>query len=127
MKFHQDPQDGYQRISAYDADSVTVSGVRLRASFVLHTQRLQENVRLPRLDALRWRDLETLVDHDLQILILGTGTRQRFPASELFADIAARGIGLEVMDSPAACRTYNILAAEGRRVAAVVLLGDDSR
>jgi uncharacterized protein len=56
-----------------------------------------------------------------EIVILGTGASQRFPRPELSRALAASGVGVEVMDSRAACRTYNVLATEGRRVAAAIL------
>jgi len=59
----------------------------------------------------------------LEILILGTGARLRFPRPALTRAIHAAGIGLEVMDTHAACRTYNILLSEDRRVGAALLIG----
>jgi uncharacterized protein len=56
-----------------------------------------------------------------EIVLLGTGPRQRFPHPRLTAELARAGIGLEVMDLQAACRTYNILVAEERKVAAALL------
>jgi len=66
--------------------------------------------------------LETLVSLGPELLILGTGRRQRFPRAELLAPLAAAGIGWEIMDTGAACRTYNILMSEGRNVAAALLM-----
>jgi uncharacterized protein len=57
-----------------------------------------------------------------EVVLLGTGTRQRFPHPRLSASLAAARVGFEVMDTQAACRTYNILVAEGRRALAVLLL-----
>lgn len=57
-----------------------------------------------------------------ELLILGTGRRQRFPHAELLAPLVGAGIGWEVMDTGAACRTYNILMSEGRNVAAALLM-----
>lgn len=57
-----------------------------------------------------------------EILVLGTGDRIRFPDGALFAALAARGIGLEVMDTAAACRTYNVLVNEDRPVVAALIL-----
>jgi uncharacterized protein len=58
---------------------------------------------------------------DIEILLLGTGTRQRFPSPSLRRKLLERGIGLEVMDTGAACRTYNVLVTESRRVAAALI------
>lgn len=57
-----------------------------------------------------------------EILLLGTGRRIHFPDGALFAALAARGIGLEVMDTTAACRTYNVLVNEDRPVVAALIL-----
>jgi len=64
-----------------------------------------------------------LAELPLEILILGTGARLQFPHPSLTHRVASAGIGLEVMDTHAACRTYNILLAEDRRVGAALLLG----
>lgn len=66
-------------------------------------------------------DMQTLLQLGTEIILLGTGNRLRFPAGELMRPFAPAGIGLEIMDLQAACRTYNILAAEGRKVAAALL------
>ena len=55
------------------------------------------------------------------MLLLGTGARQRFPHPRLYRALTDAGIGVECMDTPAACRTYNILVAEDRRVVAAIL------
>lgn len=67
-------------------------------------------------------DFSTLVDETTEVLILGTGRANVFPPRELIFAMARRGIGLEVMDSKAAARTFNVLAAEGRPVAAVLYI-----
>ncbi|NOR52027.1 MAG: hypothetical protein GQ470_05350, partial [Gammaproteobacteria bacterium] len=59
---------------------------------------------------------------DIEILILGSGERLIFPESSLLASFMQKGIGVEVMDSRAACRTYNLLSGEGRKVAAAIIL-----
>jgi len=66
-------------------------------------------------------DMQKLLELGAEIVLLGTGNRQRFPAGPLMRSFAPAGIGLEVMDVQAACRTYNILATEGRKVAAALL------
>lgn len=124
MKLHLDSGDGLLRISAYDGTSVTVSEQRLTTTFALTPQNLFDALAPASLDALSWRELRTLHGAGIEILVLGTGARQRFPAQTFYAELAAERIGLEVMDNGAACRTYNILAAEGRRVAALILLGE---
>lgn len=60
-----------------------------------------------------------------EVVVLGTGLRQQFPDRALMARLLSQGIGLEVMDTGAACRTYNVLVSEDRRVVAALLLHDD--
>ena len=66
-------------------------------------------------------DMQKLLELGTEIILLGTGNKLRFPAGALMRPFAPAGIGLEIMDTQAACRTYNILAAEGRKVAAAIL------
>ena len=70
--------------------------------------------------ALEEADLERLLAHDPEVVILGTGSSNVFPPRELVFAMARRQVGLEVMDTAAAARTYNVLASEGRRVAALL-------
>ncbi|MDW8468046.1 MAG: Mth938-like domain-containing protein [Burkholderiales bacterium] len=72
--------------------------------------------------ALRAQDFDLVLAQAPEIVLLGTGPRQRFPHPSLTRALAAARIGLEVMDLAAACRTFNILAAEDRRVAAALLV-----
>ena len=68
-------------------------------------------------------DLDAVFALGPDLVVLGTGERQVFPPAALFAHAARRGIGLEVMDNAAACRTYNVLLHEGRNVAVALILG----
>ena len=67
-------------------------------------------------------DFESLLSYRADIVVLGTGSRQQFPHPRLTAPLMKAGVGLEVMDTPAACRTYNILLGEGRNVVAALFL-----
>ena len=67
-------------------------------------------------------DFEPLLANDPELVILGTGASNQFPPRELVFAFARRGIGLEVMDTAAAARTFNVLASEGRKLAAVLYL-----
>lgn len=72
--------------------------------------------------ALAPEDFDLLLAHSPEIVLLGTGERQRFPAPPLLRPLVEARIGVEVMDLAAACRTFNILVAEDRRVAAALLI-----
>src|SRR4051812_29052806 len=72
-------------------------------------------------DTLSAENFEFLKNLGADIVLLGTGARQRFPHPRLTATLTSAGIGVEVMDLKAACRTYNILVAEERKVAAALM------
>ncbi len=122
MKLHTPSTDGRHTITAYDADHVAVDGQRLTQSFLLTPQRLVENWPPPTLDALTAADIEAIAAFNCPIVLLGTGQRQRFPSPALLRPLFELRIGVEVMDTFAACRTYNILMAEGRDVLAALIL-----
>lgn len=73
-------------------------------------------------EELQHRHFQTLVDLQPEIVLFGSGSRLRWPAAGLTAPLLSRGIGIEVMDTAAACRTYNILMADERKVAAALLM-----
>ena len=120
MKLHDSAPSGVQVVTAYGADYVAVNGVRYRNSIVVLPERV---VDWPgrSFAALTREDFGFLATLEAEIVLLGTGPRQRFPHPRLAAPLAAAGTGLEVMDAQAACRTYNILVAEARKVAAALL------
>jgi uncharacterized protein len=72
--------------------------------------------------ALTETDFARLLEIEPTVVVFGSGTRLRFPHPRLTRGLTAAGVGVETMDTPAACRTYNILAAEGRRVAAALIV-----
>jgi uncharacterized protein len=109
-------------ITAYDAGFIAVNGRRLTKSFLLTPQRLIEEWSPMDFEALSESDFSAIADIGAPIVLLGTGVRQRFPAPALLRPLIERRIGVEVMDTHAACRTYNILMAEGRDVAAALLI-----
>ncbi len=122
MKLHSPVTAGLLAIAAYDAEHVAVNGRRLVRSFLLTPRRLIEDWPPASLDSLTEQDLRAVADLDCPIVLLGTGRRQRFPSPALLRPLIDKRFGVEVMDSFAACRTYNILMAEGREVAAAVIL-----
>jgi uncharacterized protein len=120
MKLHASAPSGVQVVTAYGDDYVAVNGVRYRESIVVMPERmLAWSARS--FDRLTGEDFGFLASLEAEIVLLGTGPRQRFPHPQLTAPLVRAGVGLEVMDAQAACRTYNILVAEGRKVAAALL------
>lgn len=122
MKLHAPATEGLLAVTSYDAEHIAVNGRRLTRSFLLTPQRLIESWPPASFDTLTEVDLRAVAELNCPIVLLGTGLRQRFPAPALMRSLLERRIGVEVMDSHAACRTYNILMAEGRDVAAALIV-----
>jgi uncharacterized protein len=120
VKLHASGPSGVNTITAYGEGYVTVNSERRTSSVVVLPDRV-EPWAAKSFDALSAEDFAFLKNLDAEIVLLGTGARQRFPHPRLTAGLARAGIGLEVMDLQAACRTYNILVAEQRKVAAALL------
>ena len=121
MKLHASVPSGVNTITGYGEGYVVVNGERRESSVVVLPDRIEE-WSVKGFDQLRAEDFAFLKSLKAEIVLLGTGPRQRFPDPRLTAALAQAGIGLEVMDVRAACRTYNILVAEERKVAAALLL-----
>ena len=73
-------------------------------------------------DSLCTAHFDYFLPHKPDVLLLGTGSTQRFPHPSLYRSLTAAGVGVECMDTPAACRTYNILVVEDRKVIAAILI-----
>jgi uncharacterized protein len=120
VKLHASGPAAAQTITGYGDDYVMVNGARCDSSVVVLPERIVQ-WDTKSFAALTADDFAFLKTLDAEIVLLGTGARQRFPHPRLTAPLADAGIGLEVMDLKAACRTYNILVAEERKVALALL------
>lgn len=89
---------------------------------VLFRDEIQRGISIKDVEALQEQDLDELLAKQPEIVILGTGWKSLRPPRDLVFAMARRGIGFETMDTPAACRTFNILVGEGRDVAAVLVI-----
>ncbi len=122
MKLHLAKTDGQNAFTGYGEGYVLVNGSRHERSLIVLARRLVENWGVARVEDLAEADMGVLAGLEVEILLLGTGQSLRFPPPRLLQPLAAARTGVEVMDTPAACRTYNILLAEGRNVAAALIL-----
>lgn len=122
MKFVlENTHDGYA-IQHYAAGEITIGETIHRESLILLPDRVITEWAPNSVSDLTTADFHHLAQLDPEIVLLGTGREQCFPHPTLSQPLMQRRIGLEVMDTPAACRTYNILMAEGRRVAAALFI-----
>lgn len=121
MKLHPANTAGLKLFTAYGEAYVEVNQTRHEKNLIVLPERVVTEWTAARFETLAVNDLEPLRHLGCQIILLGTGKRLRFPPAAWLKPFAEAGIGIEIMDLPAACRTYNILAAEGRQVAAALL------
>ena len=120
MKLHASAPSRVNAFTGYGDGYVLLNGVRREASVIVLPGRIVD-WEVASFAALAEEDFARLAELKPEVVLLGTGARLRFPHPRLSAPLARAGIGLEVMDLQAACRTYNILAAEERIVAAALL------
>jgi uncharacterized protein len=121
MRFAQDSLTG-NIIRGYAAGQVTINDEVIVTSVIVTPDRIIRDW-LPHTFAdLERRHIDRLEALQPEIIVLGTGLRLRFPDTEFTAGFLSQGIGVEIMDTTAACRTYNILLSEGRRVVAALLM-----
>lgn len=121
MKFTQQRADGVKLIRRYGADFIQVGEAEVRASCIVSATTLSDWP--PRNVAeLSPEHLQPLFELAPEVVVLSTGAAQVFPRAALRAEFASRRIGLEVMEVGAACRTYNVLVGEERKVLGAILL-----
>jgi uncharacterized protein len=121
MKFTLDSRDDINLIRGYGNGEVRIGEQVLRAPCIVTADRLISDWRARDVATLAPEDLAPILDLAPDVVLLGTGPKQCFPGDAVRRVFAMRNIGLEVMDLGAACRTYNILVQEERRVAAALL------
>lgn len=122
MQLSQENPDFTYVLRGAGPEGVLVNQQLLTRSFLLAPNALVEDWRPATAESLVPEDMEAVLALKPAVVILGTGPRQRFPAPAVMAALLTRGIGLEVMDSGAAARTFNVLATEGRAVVAAFLV-----
>ncbi len=122
MKLHLSPKTDQNIFTAYGDGYVMVNNTRHERSLIVFPDQLIEDWPAKNLEQLESSHLECILPHQPEIVLLGTGAKLQFPDHALISVLVKAQIGLEVMDTQATCRTYNILVDEGRRVAAALLI-----
>ena len=124
MKLHATTTQQYQTVTGYEADWIEINAVRFSHSLIVLPESAPVIWPVKAFEALSAEDFGPLETVEPDLVILGTGLRQRFVAPGLIRNLLSRRIGVECMDNQAACRTYNILMAEGRKVALALIFPD---
>lgn len=122
MQLIHDRAEGYFFVRATRPHSVVVLDRELNESFLLAPDRVVERWPASSIAAIDAAAISAILELEPEVVILGSGPRQEFPDPAVLAPFLRQGIGIEVMDNAAAGRTYNLLAAEGRRVVGAFLL-----
>ena len=122
MPLAEDIITNRHRITAYDVDTISVNDDIYRQSLVLTADSILCPWPVSTLQHLNPENLVPIFESKPTVVLLGTGAQQLFPGAQIYALFGQQGIGLEVMDNGALCRTFNILVAEDRDVTAAIIL-----
>ena len=122
MKLHADRAEGVNVINACAAGAISVNGERHAHSILVAHIGPIKAWPVASIDELQEAHFADIVAASPEVVILGSGQKLRFPHPSVLRSLMAARIGVETMDTAAACRTYNVLAAEGRRVMAALLV-----
>lgn len=122
MKFAEDLQQEGHVITAYAETSITINGRQFTQSLIITPSKLKENWPVPRIGDLLPDHVDHLTSLEPELIVIGTGQKLVFPAVEAYASVIRKNIGIEFMDTGAACRTYNILMSEGRNIVAGLII-----
>lgn len=122
MKMALDDAGGVNVITRYETGRVQIRERFYGRSLVVLPRRLFTDWGPATPEDLRAPHLEPIVEQRPEVVIIGTGQTQVFPDPAVFTVLMSSGIGFEIMDNGAACRTYNVLLAEGRRAALALIL-----
>lgn len=121
MKFHLSATSG-NVFTGYGPGYVEINKQRLESNVLVMADSIETGWLPGGFNALTREDFESLLRFEPEIVLLGTGNAIRFPHPRLTTDLTAKRIGVDVMDVSAACRTFNVLSAEGRKVLAALIL-----
>ena len=116
MKLQSDPHFGANTITGYGDGYVEINKTPYTHAVLLSSDGAISDWPVQSYEGLEATHFAQMVDLKPELILIGTGIRQRFPKPELLKSLISAKIGFEIMDSQAACRTYNILVGEGRQV-----------
>ena len=127
MKLHLTDFSDLNAFTGYGPGYVEGNHRQYTCNLIVLPDQIIQNWQVSDIDQLTIQHLEDLLSMQPEIILIGTGATFKFPGKSLLKNIASRAISLEVMDTQATCRTYNILSTEGRRVAAAMLVETTSK
>lgn len=110
------------QIRAYKPGIIQVNDTTYFHSIIISPEKLIDHWKPQTLSELVQADLTIILDLHPAILLIGTGEALQFPDVDIYGDLINDGMGIEIMDTHAACRTYNALTAENRNVIAALII-----
>lgn len=124
MKIEADINPGQHKIDAYEAGSITVAGKPYTTNIIITQDVVIDNKLPDNVASLAQPHVMTMLEHKPEVVLFGSGKTLTFPADEICEILYLRQIGFEIMDTGAACRAFNFLSGEGRRIVAALFLID---
>ena len=122
MKLHLLSAEECNQVTACGPGYVDVNGKRYTSSVIVFTDEVLVDWGVTAVTDLEGSHFKELLSRQLDVILLGTGSSFVYPEGEWLQDLVAKKIGLEAMDTAAACRTFNLLASDGRTVAAALIV-----
>ena len=122
MKLHQNNYEDINIIDDLGNDFVSINYQKFKHSHIITAKTIKSLAELKHIEQLQKHHIDTILALKPEIILIGTGDIQQFPEIALLTDIATNNIGLEIMNNQSVARTYNILLAEDRKVACLLIL-----
>ncbi len=122
MKLHLNAATGQNVITGHGPGFIQVNQTRINSALIVTADRMLAPWEIADACKLTVADFAVLIELRPELVVFGSGARFAFPDPAIMAAFSQAGIGFEAMDTPAACRTYNVLVGEGRVVAAAMLV-----
>lgn len=122
MQIQRENAKGKHVINSFEPGTVVINDTDYHRSLLVSETILDTDWSLENIDAITEAHCQRILTLKPQLVLLGTGVKQRFPAQALLAPLYQANIGVEIMDTHAACRTFNVLLAEDRRVVAALIV-----
>jgi len=118
MKFAEDHNEANYKITGYEKQGIKINDRLFQQSLIVSPSTLIAEWKPSEIMQLSAADLDPIYELKAEIILLGTGNKQCFPNADVLKQLAKMQIGFEIMDTQAACRTFNIIMSEGRNVVA---------
>lgn len=117
-----DDNSAFYQIRSYTPGHLQINELKMTQSVIVSPSKLIDNWTPQTIEQLSKESLSPIFELKPDILLIGTGSRLIFPSIEIYGELINQGIGVEVMNTSAACRTYNALTSEHRNVAAALII-----